>query len=63
MPNQLAQHDLIGSECQYGHKHSYQLSSKVINAKPIGTIFLALNVNTDTSVAIKQALNQSIPNL
>jgi len=105
---QSSRHDLslyvsmrtIGSECQYGHKHSFKTSPYwsmpnlkarsqivcfnedywlwmsirtqaklsnnllLINAKAQGTIsvcmfqqgLLALNVNMDTSVAIKQAL-------
>jgi len=34
-----------------------------INVKPMDTILSALNVNTDTSVAIKQTLIRSMPNL
>ena len=44
-----------------GQNHSYQTSSYMIKAKPMGTILLALNVNTDTSLAIKQALTWSMP--
>ena len=37
--------------------------TQTLNAKLMGTILSALNANTDTSVAIKQALNRSISNL
>jgi len=40
-----------------GYKRCYQTSSLEVNAKPMDTILSALIVNTDTSVAIKQAQN------
>ena len=38
-------------------------NSSAVNVKPTDTILLALNVNTATSVTVKQALSQSIPNI
>ena len=49
-------HDLIGSECQYRYKRSYQTSSYSINAKSQGTISSALNFTQGHKPAIKQAL-------
>ena len=52
-------HDLINAGT-----HSY-LSNKLLSddSKPMGTTLSALNVNMDTSVAIKQVLRWSMPKL